>query len=89
MTPTQQLDGRLSHLPKSDGSATFACGGYIVVASVNGPIEAQRRDENPFEAIIDVAVRPAAGVGGEILVLGSVLQETTGRRYIREQLCSC
>ncbi|UKZ53700.1 hypothetical protein TrVGV298_007497 [Trichoderma virens] len=34
------------------------------IAAVNGPVEAQRRDENPFEALVDVNVRPAAGVGG-------------------------
>ncbi|UKZ79491.1 hypothetical protein TrVFT333_007246 [Trichoderma virens FT-333] len=33
-------------------------------SAVNGPVEAQRRDENPFEALVDVNVRPAAGVGG-------------------------
>lgn len=54
----------LSHLTKSDGSATFSYGGYAVIAAVNGPVEAQRRDENAFEALVDVIVRPAAGVGG-------------------------
>ena len=54
----------LSQLPKADGSATFAYQGYAVTAAVNGPVEAQRRDENAFEALIDVNVRPAAGVGG-------------------------
>jgi exosome complex component RRP46 len=55
----------LSHLPKADGSANFAFGGYTITAAVNGPVEAQRRDENPFEALVDVNVRPAAGVGGK------------------------
>ncbi|TDZ31223.1 Exosome complex component RRP46 [Colletotrichum spinosum] len=55
---------RISPLPRADGSATFSKGGYCVVASVNGPMEAQRRDENPFESVVDVVVRPAAGVGG-------------------------
>ncbi|KAK6226668.1 exosome complex subunit Rrp46 [Colletotrichum tabaci] len=27
-------------------------------------MEVQRRDENPFESVVDVVVRPAAGVGG-------------------------
>ncbi|KAL7945866.1 ribosomal protein S5 domain 2-type protein [Trichoderma barbatum] len=54
----------LSHLPKADGSANFSFGGYTITAAVNGPVEAQRRDENPFEALVDVNVRPAAGVGG-------------------------
>ncbi|EFQ29228.1 exosome complex subunit Rrp46 [Colletotrichum graminicola] len=55
---------RISHLPRADGSATFSRGGYCVVSSVNGPMEVQRRDENPFESVVDVVVRPAAGVGG-------------------------
>ncbi|KAI0164851.1 hypothetical protein GGR57DRAFT_214580 [Xylariaceae sp. FL1272] len=53
-----------SHLHKADGSATFSHAGYTVVGAVNGPIEAQKRDELPEEAIIDVVIRPAAGVGG-------------------------
>lgn len=59
------LAAELSHLPKTDGSANFAYGGYTITAAVNGPVEAQRRDENPFEALVDVNVRPAAGVGGK------------------------
>lgn len=59
------LTAELSHLPKTDGSANFAYGGYTITAAVNGPVEAQRRDENPFEALVDVNVRPAAGVGGK------------------------
>ena len=64
MAPSGEPVAELSHLPKADGSATFSYCGYTVTASVNGPVEAQRRDENPFEAIVDVNVRPAAGVGG-------------------------
>ena len=58
-------DITLSPLPRPDGSATFTSNGYSVIAAVNGPIEVQRRDELPEEAAIDVAVRPAAGVGGK------------------------
>jgi len=54
----------LSDLPRADGSATYSYGGYTVTASANGPIEAQRRDEDPYEALVDVVVRPEAGVGG-------------------------
>ncbi|KAH7319956.1 hypothetical protein B0I35DRAFT_224285 [Stachybotrys elegans] len=53
----------LSILPKADGSATYSYGGYTVTTAVNGPVEVQRRDENPFEAVVDVTVRPAAGIG--------------------------
>jgi hypothetical protein len=59
-------EAKLSHLPRADGSVTFSYAGYTVIAAVNGPIEAPRRDENPSEAIIDVTVRPAAGVGGKV-----------------------
>lgn len=58
-------DVTLSPLPRADGSATFTSNGYSVIAAVNGPIEVQRRDELPEEAAIDVAIRPAAGVGGK------------------------
>jgi len=53
----------LSHLHRTDGSATFSENGYTVVCAVNGPLEVGRRDELPEEAAIDVIVRPAAGVG--------------------------
>ena len=58
-------DVTLSPLHRADGSATFTSNGYSVIAAVNGPIEVQRRDELPEEAAIDVAIRPAAGVGGK------------------------
>lgn len=54
----------LSPLHRADGSATYSRSGYSVIAAVNGPIDVQRRDELPEEAAVDVAVRPAAGVGG-------------------------
>lgn len=65
MTASSEPLAQLSHLPTADGSASFSYHGYAVTAAVNGPIEAPRRDENPFEALVDVIVRPAAGVGGK------------------------
>lgn len=67
MAPIAEPRAELAPLPKADGSATYSYSGYTVTGAVNGPIEAQRRDENPFEALIDVNVRPAAGVGGKKL----------------------
>ena len=55
----------LNPLHRADGSATYSSNGCSVLAAVNGPIEVQRRDELPEEAAIDVAIRPAIGVGGE------------------------
>lgn len=55
----------LSPLQRADGSAQYSSNGYSVIAAVNGPIEVQRRDELPEEAAVDVAVRPATGVGGK------------------------
>ncbi|KAL6715654.1 exosome non-catalytic core subunit rrp46 [Lecanora helva] len=55
---------QLNPLHRADGSATYSCNGYTVIAAVNGPIEVQRRDELSEEAAIDVAIRPASGVGG-------------------------
>ena len=64
MTTTAEPEALLSHLHNADGSATYSYSGYTVIGAVNGPIEAQKRDELPEEAIVDVVVRPAAGVGG-------------------------
>ncbi|KAI1385099.1 uncharacterized protein F4822DRAFT_382979 [Hypoxylon trugodes] len=64
MTINTGPEALLSHLQNADGSATFSYAGYTVVGAVNGPIEVQRRDELPEEAVVDVIVRPAAGVGG-------------------------
>lgn len=66
MTTTMQPEAALSPLPKADGSATYSYAGYTITASANGPIEAQRRDEHPYEALLDVVVRPASGVGGTL-----------------------
>jgi exosome complex component RRP46 len=72
----------LSLLPRADGSATFSQNGYTVTGAVNGPIEVQRRDELPEEAVIDVLVRPAAGVGGLISVsCSSMYSNSLGIRY--------
>lgn len=68
MAPIAEPRAELAPLPKADGSATYSYSGYTVTSAVNGPIEAQRRDENPFEALIDVNIRPAAGVGGKKLL---------------------
>lgn len=65
MAPIAEPRAELAPLPKADGSATYSYSGYTVTSAVNGPIEAQRRDENPFEALIDVNIRPAADVGGK------------------------
>ncbi|KAK0657518.1 hypothetical protein B0T16DRAFT_452966 [Cercophora newfieldiana] len=64
MPATREPEADLSVLPKADGSARYSYAGYTVTGSVNGPIEAQRRDEHAYEAHVDVIVRPAAGVGG-------------------------
>lgn len=65
MTATAAPEAALGVLPRSDGSVKYSNAGYTVTASVNGPIEAQRRDEHAYEAHVDVVVRPAAWVGGE------------------------
>ncbi len=67
MAPSTEPNAILSHLHKTDGSATFSQNGYSVICAVNGPLEVGRRDELPEEAAVDVIVRPAAGVGGMYL----------------------
>lgn len=64
--PPQEL--ALSILQRSDGSASVEQSGYTVVASVNGPVEAQKRVELPSEAVLDVVVTPDTGVGGNKLL---------------------
>jgi exosome complex component RRP46 len=58
------ISATLGTLHRADGSATYSCNGFSVIGGVNGPVEVQRRDELPQEAVIDVVVRPVAGVGG-------------------------
>lgn len=72
MAPSTEPTAILSHLHRTDGSATFSQNGYTVIGAVNGPLEIQRRDELPEEAAIDVVVRPAAGVGGIDLSSGYI-----------------
>lgn len=62
-------EASLNALPRADGSARYSYAGYTVTASVNGPIEAQRRDEHAYEAHVDVIIRPSAGVGGENIIM--------------------
>lgn len=52
-------------LPHANGSADYEYCGYKVLATVNGPIEPQRRDELPEEAFLEVHVRESSGSGGE------------------------
>lgn len=66
MALSAEPSAELANLPKADGSATYSYQGYTVTSAVNGPIEAPRREESAFDAQVDVIVRPAAGVGGEI-----------------------
>ncbi|KAI9834913.1 MAG: exosome non-catalytic core subunit rrp46 [Thelocarpon superellum] len=64
MTETNDhAETAISHLSRADGSATFSQGGYSIIAAVNGPVEALRRDELPEEAVVDVMLRPASGAG--------------------------
>lgn len=51
-------------LPHADGSVEYGHAGYTILATVNGPIEPQRRDELPEEAFLEVHVREASGSGG-------------------------
>ncbi|KAF4581215.1 ribosomal protein S5 domain 2-type fold domain containing protein [Ophiocordyceps camponoti-floridani] len=72
----------LSPLPKADGSATFSSGGFTVLAAVNGPLEAPRRDEDAFEALVEVMIRPAAGPGGPAERLVETMLQSALRQII-------
>ena len=54
------------YLPHADGSVHYSWLGHEIVATVNGPIEVQRRDELPEEAFVELNVRQASGGGGEL-----------------------
>ncbi|CAK7265291.1 exosome non-catalytic core subunit rrp46 [Sporothrix epigloea] len=80
----------LSPLSRADGSATYSHAGYTITASANGPIEVQRRDENPDEATVDVVIRPAAGVGGPSeRHLDSVLKNTLQEIILVQEFPRC
>ena len=55
----------VSSLSNADGSVTYSHSGYLILASANGPVEVQRRDEIPEEATIEVNIRPVTGSSGE------------------------
>ncbi|KAF2774201.1 hypothetical protein EJ03DRAFT_322789 [Teratosphaeria nubilosa] len=58
----------ITHHPlhRADGSTSYTSPNTneTILASVNGPIEVQRRDELPEECYIEVNLRRANGVGG-------------------------
>ena len=62
----------LSPLSRADGSASHSHNGYTVICAVNGPMEVQRREELPEEAVIDVSIRPATGFGGSLLATAAL-----------------
>lgn len=79
-------DVTLSSLGRADGSASYTTHGCSVIAAVNGPIEVQRRDEIPEESAIDVVLRPAVGVGGNIQNLHNAdTQRSCGFPGVRER----
>lgn len=84
-SPSRLPTATLHALPHADGSAAYAWHGYAVVASVNGPLEAQRRDELPDEAVLEVHVRPASGGGGASRVPVHFLRRLASLRSV---LCS-
>ncbi|UPX14740.1 exosome non-catalytic core subunit rrp46 [Ascochyta rabiei] len=71
----------LTHLNRADGSATYTHHGYSIIGAVNGPIEVQRRDEQPEEATLEVNVRPSAGVGSTSPLHNTRVQLLTLRQH--------
>lgn len=66
MASVNEPAAEIAPLPNADGSVVFSYAGYKVVAAANGPVETLKREEYAFEALVDVIVRPATGVGGQI-----------------------
>lgn len=54
----------LSSLPHTDGSVDYSWGGHNILASVNAPLEPQRKDELPEDAALEVNIRQPSGGGG-------------------------
>ena len=55
-------------LTSTDSSAQLSQEGYSVLAAVNGPLEVQRRDELPEEALIEVNISSVNGNGGKLVL---------------------
>ena len=86
MIPTSAASHvQLSPLNRADGSVTYTHQGYTIVGAANGPIEVQRRDELPEEATVDVTVRPATGVGGELSYELLVIRKPVDRQLLYEK----
>lgn len=51
-------------LARADGSTLLADDLFAVIASVNGPVDVQRRDELEEEAAIEINLRPSSGTAG-------------------------
>src|SRR5579871_2543926 len=49
------------HFPDGSSIHNSLQTGHQILASVNGPIEVQRRDELPEEAVLEIHIRPASG----------------------------
>jgi len=60
--PVLKLD--LGQLSRVDGSARFASGSTMALASVTGPIDVRSGWEKPEEAFLEVNVRPLEGIPG-------------------------
>lgn len=52
------------HPLPNQGSCTLTQHAHTILASVTGPIEATRRDLDPYGAALEINVRPAAGPSG-------------------------
>jgi len=78
MTLATTPKATLHALPEADGSATYTTpSGFSIFASFNGPIEAQRRDELPEEAFLEVIVLPESGSGSMLDLLHNAFKQTS------------
>lgn len=71
MATIKEPAAEIAPLPNADGSVIFSYAGFKVIAAANGPVETLKREEYAYEALVDVIVRPAAGVGGQNLTLST------------------
>ena len=84
-TPIQSRSLKPLHFPDGSSAHNSLQTGHQILASVNGPIEVQRRDELPEEAVLEIHIRPASGLSSpKERWLESVLHSTL-RRVIQTE----
>jgi len=84
-TPIQSRSLKPLHFPDGSSVHNSLQTGHQILASVNGPIEVQRRDELPEEAVLEIHIRPASGLSSPKERSLESLMHSTLRRVIQTE----